>query len=192
MECPPHPRNIENNCKRQRCRQREQERKGRGKDTTVEQVKTVTRSQRCKWGTPWRRPVPQMMNFRTWKSLPSQFDLKDRHLRLLSGDFSFSLTSRMDQFEIYKDINLFLRKVYLRLVHSGVVGDAELTKPLHDERYQQAINELISLMEEWMSDEDAVDDAVNTWKRQANLTIRSTKMPQIRKNHWIGVFLDLV
>lgn len=47
----------------------------------------------------------------------SDFTLEDRHIQLLHRGISLSPANRMNQFEVYKDISLFLQKVYLRLIH---------------------------------------------------------------------------
>lgn len=47
-------------------------------------------------------------------------------------------------------------------------------------------------MEDDSVDLSEMEDFNNPWRRQANLNIRSTRMPLFRKNKWIGVFLDLI
>lgn len=47
----------------------------------------------------------------------SNFVLQDRHKKLLQKGLSFSPTGVMNQFKVFKDITLFLRKVYEKQVH---------------------------------------------------------------------------
>lgn len=58
---------------------------------------------------------------------------------------------------------------------------------------QRTLENTMSLLDEfgdYLGDEDY--DVTDPWKRKANLRIRSTTMPQFRKNRCLGVFLDLV
>lgn len=48
----------------------------------------------------------------------SDFPLNQHHISLLQKGLSFSPTSSMSEFEVFKDINLFLRKVIFRYWHS--------------------------------------------------------------------------
>lgn len=49
----------------------------------------------------------------------SDFKLEKLHIDLLSRGLSFSPTSTMDHFEVYKDLCLFLRRVYYKVIHSA-------------------------------------------------------------------------
>lgn len=48
----------------------------------------------------------------------SNFPLASRHIQLLQRGMSFSPVNVMDEFNVYKDVTLFLRKVYLRYLHT--------------------------------------------------------------------------
>lgn len=98
----------------------------------------------------------------------------------------------MNHFEVFKDIYLFLRKVYFRLVYSGTSSDLNDQGLPQGAREQQAIDDLVSLMGDSSTDSDDEIPVQDPWKRQAHLNIRSTKLPQFRNNQWIGIFLDLV
>lgn len=96
----------------------------------------------------------------------------------------------MDHFGVYKDLCLFLRKVYLKEIYSDKtpLNDLQL-----DTRETEALESLMILMEEGgqsSGEEEAPE--MSGWKRDPKLKIRSTKMPLFRKNKWLGVFLDLV
>lgn len=51
-----------------------------------------------------------------------KFKLEKRHLALLSRGLSFSPLAAMEEFEIYKDLNLFLRNVYYRSLYLDPVN----------------------------------------------------------------------
>lgn len=76
----------------------------------------------------------------------SDFNLEERHIALLSRGLSFSPVEKMDHFEIYKDLNLFLRKVYYRQIYTKerqVIAVEE--KSIQD---KEAVEQLIPLLEE--------------------------------------------
>lgn len=52
----------------------------------------------------------------------SDFPLNQHHISLLQKGLSFSPTASMNEFEVFKDINLFLRKVIFRYWHSDRGG----------------------------------------------------------------------
>lgn len=122
----------------------------------------------------------------------SGFELEDRHLDLLRKGISFSPTSRMDHFEIYKDLFLFLRKVYYKILYSekqATDGSIQETNPTDI----VAIDQLVSLLEEGgpsLENDKSID--TTPWRKDPNLKIRLTSMLQFRKNKWPGVFLDVV
>lgn len=77
----------------------------------------------------------------------SDFQLENRHLDLLKKGLSFLPTSRMDHFEVYKDLCLFLRKVYYKLLYSrGQVTNQPTVET--NEMDTVAINQLVSPLQE--------------------------------------------
>lgn len=71
-------------------------------------------------------------------------DLQERHTMLLKRGLSFSPTNLMSNFEVYKDIVLFLRKVYLRQIHQRPEIE-ELPPEQSDPRELIVLDTLISL-----------------------------------------------
>lgn len=51
---------------------------------------------------------------------------------------------------------------------------------------------VLVLEEAGPSSEDDESTDTTLWRRNPNLNIRSTSMPQFQKNKWLGVFMDLV
>lgn len=122
----------------------------------------------------------------------SIFKQEKRHLALLSRGLSFSPSADMDEFEIYKDLNLFLRRVYYRSLYSDRPSEPNVTRePSTGDTL--ALKQLESLFEEGgISSDDDETSASCSWRRDAGLRIWSTKMPQLRKDKRLGIFLDLV
>lgn len=90
----------------------------------------------------------------------------------------------MSQFEVFKDISLFLQKVYLRLIHQDQ-DPAKGTIPGDNAMDRQAEEDLIK---ENPSGDEMESPAEDPWRRRANLTIRSYRMPQFRKKSLVGGF----
>lgn len=121
----------------------------------------------------------------------SDFQLKDNHIRLLKKGLSFSPTSPMNEFEVFKDISLFLRKVLFKLWHSRGPDNTLTLESNLDKDEREAINNFMSLLDE----NEGSDSEVETnhpLNRKSNLKIRSTKTPTLSKHKWLQVFLDQV
>lgn len=117
----------------------------------------------------------------------SSFPLEMRHIQLLQRGMFFSPVSDMEEFTVYKDVVLFLRKVFFRSLYQQ--GDAtSMREPQLDTDDQQALAILNSLLEE--SEGHDVDNPI--MGRQANLNIKSKKMPSLNKNRWLNIFLEMV
>lgn len=121
----------------------------------------------------------------------SEFKLEERHRKLLEKGLSYSPTGSMNEFEVYKDITLFLRKVYLRQLHQRPTQDEDENLPTKSQD-DEDLDILTSLLMESKDDDQSISTPSSPLKRDANLLIKSTKMPPFRKNRWLGVFLDLV
>lgn len=96
-------------------------------------------------------------------------------------------------FEVFKDIALFLRKVYLKEVHQGVPLPCPSETAQTSSQDKIAIDILTSLANG--SDDEQNRNAPthsSPWKSESNLPIKSTKIPPFRNNPWLGIFLDLV
>lgn len=118
----------------------------------------------------------------------SDFQLEERHHKLLRKGLSFSPTSRMDHFEVYKDLCLFLRRV---VSPSSTRGKQAINDPIGETHPMDtvAIDHLVSLLEEaGPSSEDDEPTDITPWRRNPNPNIRSTSMPQFRKNKWLMFF----
>lgn len=98
----------------------------------------------------------------------------------------------MDEFTVYKDVVLFLWKVFFRLLHTyrSDRSDSNDTMANITSNDEEILQILTSLLEENNDLEE--DEHIVPSKRPANLKIRSNKMPPIHKNKWLSTFLDLV
>lgn len=104
-----------------------------------------------------------------WKVIdPSSFRLETRHIQLLRKGMSFSPTDNMDEFMVYKDVVLFLRKIFFKALYSQ--EDNSLTHTSQPEEDNEiALNILISLLEE----NEGEDIPSIPSKREADLKIKS-------------------
>lgn len=110
-------------------------------------------------------------------NLSSQ-NLSPDHISLLAKGMSFSLTSAMDEFTVYKDITLFLRKVFLRSLYDGKDG-VSTANTIIDSDDQNALDILNSLLDENLGHSEEFHTPI---KRLVDLKIRSQKMPPLSKN----------
>lgn len=117
----------------------------------------------------------------------SKFKLSKRHFDLLQRGMSFSPTSQMDEFTVFKDVTLFIRKVFLRFIHTNSSGPM-IAKDTTTSQDEEVLAILSSLLEENEREEAEHDP----YKRQAGLNIKSTKMPPLNKNRWLCLFLDMI
>lgn len=121
----------------------------------------------------------------------SDFELNNDHIQLLKKGLSFSPTSPMNEFEVFKDISLFLRKVLFKLWHNKDTAAFETPELNLDKDEKEAIDNLISLLDEdYGSDSEINPD--HPHRRPSTLRIRSTKMPILSKHKWLQLFLDQV
>lgn len=72
----------------------------------------------------------------------SEFQLNDEHIKLLKKGLSFSPKSPMNEFEVFKDISLFLRKVLFRLWHTRSADDLQTPEVNLDRDEKEAIESL--------------------------------------------------
>lgn len=93
----------------------------------------------------------------------------------------------MNQFEVYKDVAVFIRKVYLRQIHQRSMSNHTENTPM-DAQDRQALQILTSLITE--SDEEDMPPPItsSSRKRDTNLLIKFTKMPPIWKNRCMFFF----
>lgn len=117
----------------------------------------------------------------------SDFERTHDHISLLQKGMSFSPVANMDEFTVYKDVALFLRKAFLRSLYEGKGSLAVATLPL-DEDDQLALDTLNSLL----ADNEGLSQINSSIRRKTNLRIRSQKMLPLLKNKWLQIFLDLV
>lgn len=91
----------------------------------------------------------------------------------------------MNEFEVFKDINLFLRKVIFRYWHSERKEINTTDEQTKEE--QEALEVLVSLLEENQDpDPDGeTNSSPSESLRPSNLTIRSLKMPPLSKHKQI-------
>lgn len=117
----------------------------------------------------------------------SDYELTPNHISLLQKGLSFSPVSNMDEFTVYKDIVLFLRKVFLKSLYteSDIPTDTTMSPNTDDEQALEILNSLL-LESDGLTQSDA------PIRRRANLQIRSQKMPPLSKNKWLQIFLELV
>lgn len=96
----------------------------------------------------------------------------------------------MDHFEVYKDLCLFLKRVYYREIYSDKVVNSDSAAETND---ANALESLMTLLDEdGQSSDDDETSETSAWRRNPHLKIHSTKMPFFRKNKWLGVCLNLV
>lgn len=69
------------------------------------------------------------------------------HISLLQKGMSFSPVAGMDEFTVYKDITLFLGKVFLQSLHERK-DNQEAATMIVDVEYQRALDILNSLLKE--------------------------------------------
>lgn len=77
----------------------------------------------------------------------SDLELTPDHISLLQRGLTFSPVSNMDEFTVYKDIVLFLRKVILKSLYTDQEIPKGILPPLNTED-QQALDILHSLLQE--------------------------------------------
>lgn len=83
----------------------------------------------------------------------SSFPLESRHTSLLQKGMSFSPMNTMDEFIIYKDVVLFLRKVFLRFLHMcRTDSNAITTNTTSNDEILQILNSLLEENEELAQD----------------------------------------
>lgn len=96
----------------------------------------------------------------------------------------------MSEFEVYKDINLFLRKVIFQLWHHKKTDKID-KNTITSEEDQEALETLMSLM-----DDDDIAEQLDPLhehiRRDAGIKIKSLKMPPLSKHKALKLFLDLV
>lgn len=117
----------------------------------------------------------------------SDFTLTPDHISLIQRGMSFSPVTNMDEFTVYNDITLFLRKAFLRSLHERKDNQPTSTMTV-DAEDQRALDILNSLLKE----NEGPLETTTSVRRQANLGIRSLKMPPLSKNKWLNLFLDMV
>lgn len=124
----------------------------------------------------------------------SKFKLEERHHSLLSKGLFFSPVTSMDEFTVYKDINLFLRKVVFQLFHAGQKTDTPqievVSMTAEEKELHLALENLMALLDEQADSFEPVES--DKFRRPSDLRIKSLKMPPTHKYHWIRLFLDLV
>lgn len=121
----------------------------------------------------------------------SEFHLTEVHINLLKKGLSFSPTSSMNEFEVYKDVSLFLRKVLFRLWHAKRLNDPLTSESSLDKDEKEAIECLVALLDENFEG-DSDENLCHLLRRPSDLKIRSTKMPPLSKHKWLQLFLDQV
>lgn len=96
----------------------------------------------------------------------------------------------MQEFEVYKDINMFLRKVIFKSWHLN--HENTDTTEFANQEEQEALNNLIMLLQENSDSDSEIPENLGVNNRPSNLVIKSTKMPPMSKHKWIKLFLDQV
>lgn len=117
----------------------------------------------------------------------SDLKLTPDHISLLQKGMTFSPVANMDKFTVFKDVTLFLRKVFLHSLYDQKDSAAVAALPI-DAEDQKALDILNSLLEE----NEGPSEIPTSIRRQANLRIRSQKMPPLSKNKWLNLFLDML
>lgn len=111
----------------------------------------------------------------------SNFPLEERHIKLLGSGLSSSPETPMDEFTVYKDINLVLCKAIFQVWHAGQrdtsLNDGSLPMTPEDKEKKLALESLISLLDEQIGSQNDPDS--DKIKRPSDLYIKSTKMPPI-------------
>lgn len=122
----------------------------------------------------------------------TDFPLNKHHLSLLSRGLSFSPKSGMNEFEVYKDISLYLRKVIFRYWHS--TRHTEINPSTQNKEEREALDALVSLLQENADSDSDIETPpeLSVLTRSANLSIRSVKMPPLSKHKSIEFFLAQV
>lgn len=93
----------------------------------------------------------------------------------------------MYEFNVYKDIALFLRKVFLRSLYEKKYV-SKTGEPQVDTEDQNALDILNSLLEE---NEDSPGLDYHN-RRSRDLRIHSKKMPPHSKSKWLNLYLEMV
>lgn len=89
--------------------------------------------------------INDLMNKKVTSS--SDFNLCERHIKITSTELVFFTCQQNGPvWDILKDINLFPRQVYLKLIHSGATAEGT-SNGIHNEQEVQALEDLISLMD---------------------------------------------
>lgn len=97
----------------------------------------------------------------------------------------------MEKFTVFKDINLFLRKVLFRFLHDQRNRGPGACKTLQ-EYDKKVFEDLLALLDEKPSDVNSQIDDDTVVPRHADLKIKSKKTLLLSKNKLIGQFFDLV
>lgn len=117
----------------------------------------------------------------------SDLVLTPDHIKLLKKGMTFSPVTNIDEFTVFKDITLFLRKIFFRSLYTNTDNAFDPIESIGVED-QKVLDILNSLLDEI----DMPDEEPSTLIRCANLRIRSQKMPPLSKNKWLNLFLDMV
>lgn len=118
----------------------------------------------------------------------SNHPLSPDHINLLAKGMSFSSTSAMDEFTVYKDITLFLRKVFLRSLYEREGGTSTVNTILDSD--DQKVLDILNLLLEENSEHG--EEFHTPTKCIVDLKIKSQKMPPLSKNRWLSLFLEMV
>lgn len=100
----------------------------------------------------------------------SNFLLAQRHTDPLQRGMSFSPTSHMDEFNVFKDVTPFLCKVFLRFLHTNrsTASEGIDTSNSRDKEILEILNSLLDENEE-------TEEPIGPQKRQLKLNSRSKK-----------------
>lgn len=122
----------------------------------------------------------------------TKFPLNVHHLSLLQIGLSFSPKSGMNEFQVYKDISLFLRKVIFKYWHSARHNKLQINQSDKEER--AALDTLVSLLQENADSDSDVETPDHRFElvRPSKLQIRSFKIPPLSKHKLIEFFLTQV
>lgn len=92
----------------------------------------------------------------------------------------------MDEFTVFKDVTLFIRKVFLRFIHtSNPVLGTDINTKNQDE-------EMLAILSSLLEENERGETGHGPYKRQSKLNIKSTKMSPLNKNRWLSLFLDMI
>lgn len=114
----------------------EREKKGKRKMKRWRKFQRYQESEESKkqWETV-KKPDAHLMTDKDMEVVNlSKFPLNQKHINLHSKGLSFSPTASMNEFTVFKDLNLFLHKVIFQLWHTGRKGEddseAKSSKPM--------------------------------------------------------------